>query len=432
MIRKNTAEFLRTCSEDTFNIHFPILDLDSVGGRLNPSQLDWPKSLKNRLLNSTSLDGQLFGQSTRGFISLNEYLKLDDGPSLGRWEYGVVATDKSVELAERINELYHGQGAVTVSSGMAAINATVGTVHHYLRDVHDKIFAEDCAILVPQHVYYPFTRLIGNRTYFSPEQVIHYGPTEENFEAVVAKAISNKKLIGMIYIESPVSNYFDAHDLGLLTKRANELGALTVIDNTFSTYLGCQPIKNYGVDIIIDAGTKYLGGYADCPYGAVICKDPSMAERVSSFVRAHGLGTMAPGLAVLAIHRLESADERMRASYETARKLREEVFAPMLDRGVVSEVRVYDPSAIGSPRLAEQYRRGNGLFTAVFNTAKERNAFVNNTPLLIAGASWGGHVTLATEPTIHGKPGARFYAGLEAPEDLKRAFERGRKLTFGF
>ncbi len=228
------------------------------------------------------------------------------------------------------------------------------------------------------------------------------------------------------------SNYFDVYDLDFLTYRAAFLGAVTLMDNTFNTVFGCQPISNHSVDIVIDAGTKYLGGYADCPYGVIVCKRQDWAEEISWFVRVHGQGTIAPALAELALYRLQTADVRMAQSSATAIYLMDTCFDPLLG-DKVDQIMAYDRNSSGNAKTREQYKRGNGLFTVVFNetvTEEQRNRFVDESPLCIPAASWGGHVTLAVPLKVDGKQAVRLHAGLEDAPDLTRSFNRGLSHAF--
>ena len=72
----------------------------------------------------------------------------------------------------------------------------------------------------------------------------------------------------LIYVESPSSLNFNVEDLSLIKKFAKKKKLLTIIDNTWSTFLGCNPL-NYGFDIVIESGTKYLSGHSDNFLGIV-------------------------------------------------------------------------------------------------------------------------------------------------------------------
>jgi len=418
------SEFLELCAHATREIHLPILGL-AHGGKLNPSCLGYPDELRAAMRGPNR---QLLGQSSVGFPSAEAYHLADHLPSLWAQEYGVVGTEESVDLAREINRLYFGNGSIVTPSGLAAINVALGVIlsRHPKRDV---------SILVPEHVYYPVWRLLTRGAYSEPDQVFRYGPSEESFEAAVARAMERGKPPAIVYIESPVSNRFDTHDLSFLVRRAKSLNAITVQDNTNNSFVGCQPIRDYGVDVVAEAGTKYMGGYADCPYGFVVCKSEVQAEEMAFFGRTHGACTLAPGIALLASHRLSSTSERMEQSFRNAADLRRTVFEPMREKGLVDEILYYDPLTSGKSETRQQYTRGNGLTTVVFSrdiSEAQRNQFLDESPLVIPAASWGGHVTVATVMEIAGKPATRIHAGMEASEDLVRSFQTSSERVFGF
>ncbi len=200
---KRLAFLQNGCGPNTLMTHKPLLSSNS--GRLNPSYLGFPgkKQLKCLLNASTMLTpvSQCLGQSSVGFGTMAEYIAANEGPSLGRAEYGVVGTNQSVALAAELNKLYHGKGAIIVPSGMAAIETALGTLYTKLKT----LFPDDnFSILVPEHVYGPVERLINYGSFFRQEHVISYGPGEENFEAAVVTADKSNKPVRVIYIESPV------------------------------------------------------------------------------------------------------------------------------------------------------------------------------------------------------------------------------------
>lgn len=423
------AKFLAECAGTTKSYHAPLVDtqrgtaLEQTGGKLNPRCLDYPNNLHQALLGTTSLvPAQLLAQSSRGFDTVAEYRTMDSGPSLYRAEYGVTGTEESVALAKEVNRRYGGEGTSIVASGATAINAAIGSLMWRL--VRDGMGHEH-SILLPENVYYPVRRFLETGTRVSSDQIIYYKAGNENFAEAIAESHRRKKAPTIIYIETPVSNLFETHDIQFLVEQVKKLEAFTIMDNTFSTFLGCKPNVEFDVDIVIDAGTKYLGGYGDCCYGAIVSKSEALAELVSSYIRAEMIGTVAPGLARLALHRLETADQRMQQSYEAACMLRSEIFEPML-REEVDQILVYDPK-MADRRIAGQTTRGNGLFTVVLNPEKvsshQRDRLVDENPLVIPAASWGGHLTLATTFEVNGKPAIRFHAGMEDRDDLHRAFQ---------
>ena len=81
------------------------------------------------------------------------------------------------------------------------------------------------------------------------------------------KKLINKKT-KLIYLESPGTSTFDIFDIPFITKIAKRKNIPTVMDNTWASPLFCNPIK-LGINIIIDAGTKYINGHSDVLIGFV-------------------------------------------------------------------------------------------------------------------------------------------------------------------
>jgi len=419
MRASSKSEFLEGCSAATREIHLPIVGL-AHGGKLNPAGLGYPASLGS--------NAQVLGQSSVGFESAEAYHHADHLPSLWGKEYGVVGTEESVDLAREVNRLYHGNGAVITPSGLAAINVALGTLLSRRID-------RNVSILVPEHIYFPVWRLLTRGAYSGLDQIFRYGCGEGGFDFAVEQAIAAGKPPAIVYIESPVSNWFEVHDLAFLVDGAKSLGATTVIDNTNNSYVGCQPIRDFDVDVVVEAGTKYMGGYADCPFGLTVCKSETLAEEMAFFGRVHGACTLAPGIALLAQHRIPSTSERMQRSYQNAAELRHQVFEPMREQGLIDRILYYDPETSGSEATRRQYTRGNGLTTVVFTagvTEAQRNRFLDESPLVVPAASWGGHVTVATVMEIDRQQATRVHAGLEDSEDLVRSFLQGARQAFGF
>ncbi|MCE3520149.1 PLP-dependent transferase, partial [Escherichia coli] len=73
----------------------------------------------------------------------------------------------------------------------------------------------------------------------------------------------------LLYLENPTSMVFELQDIEALTSMAKEYGVTSVIDNSWATPLFQKPIQ-HGVDIVIHAASKYLGGHSDTVAGVVV------------------------------------------------------------------------------------------------------------------------------------------------------------------
>ena len=92
----------------------------------------------------------------------------------------------------------------------------------------------------------------------------------------------------MVWVETPANPLLSITDLALVTAMAHENGAWVVCDNTFATPV-CQRPFDFGVDVIVHSGTKYLGGHSDVLSGLVVVReDAALLERLQSWQRLAG------------------------------------------------------------------------------------------------------------------------------------------------
>jgi cystathionine beta-lyase len=90
-----------------------------------------------------------------------------------------------------------------------------------------------------------------------------------------------------VYLESPGSLSFEMQDVAAIAKAAHAKGALVLMDNTWATPLYFRPL-DHGVDLVIQAGTKYIGGHSDIMLGTVSANAATVAE-LKNTVRLTGL-----------------------------------------------------------------------------------------------------------------------------------------------
>ena len=93
-----------------------------------------------------------------------------------------------------------------------------------------------------------------------------------------------------VWIETPTNPLMNLVDLEEVASLAKSYGALTICDNTFLSPYFQRPLE-LGVDIVLHSTTKYINGHSDVVGGALIAKDPELAERIGYLQNA--LGTCA-------------------------------------------------------------------------------------------------------------------------------------------
>lgn len=265
-----------------------------------------------------------------------------------------------------------------------------------------------------------------------------YGPVRHACEGVLARlgvettwydgstpvAAAFRANTRALYIEVPGSYTFDMHDIPALVRLAQAHGALVIADNSWATPLFFQP-HAFGIDLSIQAGTKYLVGHSDAMLGTV-----SASERTwPALKQLHGdLGLCAgPDDVYLALRGLRTLGVRLRQHQRNALAVATWLAArPEVQRVLYPAL----PGDDGHALWRRDFRGASGLFSIVLQPAPPRavEAFLDHLALFGLGYSWGGYESLALpfELDAHGlaarwpadSRGVRLHIGLEDPDDL--------------
>ena len=329
----------------------------------------------------------------------------NDHPTYGRAGLGVQA---SLETA--LCELEGAVAAKLFSSGAAAITAALMTV----------LSAGD-ELLVSAGAYAPTRRFcdgmlarFGVRTrYFAPGA---------SAEAVLAMIGAETRAV---FLESPASLTFELQDVPSIAAGARARSVLTLIDNTWGAGVLFRPL-DHGVDLSIQALTKYASGGSDVFMGSVAVDDPKLGERLLQTVWDTGWA-VSPDDCYTVLRSLRSLPLRLARHGDSALQV-----ARWLE-GRPEVARVLCPALPGSPDHAlwlRDFSGTNGLFGLVLapGPARAADAFLDALRLFKLGFSWGGFESLAVsgDPQVRNAgrgwsadgPLIRLHVGLEAPEDL--------------
>jgi cysteine-S-conjugate beta-lyase len=331
------------------------------------------------------------------------------------FSYGRLGTPTTKALAQAIAELEGGHATALTPSGLAAIAATLIAL----------VSAGD-HILVADSVYRPTRRFCDQTLKRFGVETTYYDPLAGG--AIAALMRDNTKVV---FTESPGSQTFEVQDIPAIATAAHAAGALVVLDNTWATPLYFKPFA-HGVDVSIQAATKYIVGHADAMLGAITATK-AVWPRIT---RAHEELGLCPGPedAYLGLRGLRSLGvrlERHQASgLELARWLQ-----------VQPEVaRVIHPGLLGDQGHGlwqRDFTGASGLFSIVLKGASKTAlaAMLDGLELFGMGYSWGGFESLilpfdprpyrtATRWTDKG-PALRLHAGLEDVDDLKADLAAG-------
>ena len=331
--------------------------------------------------------------------------------------YGLMGTPTHFALEDAIAEIEGGTRCQIVSSGLAAITTPLLA---YLST------GQHC--LVPDSVYGPTRRFCDSMLVRMGIETTYYDPCIEpaGLEALLRANTS------VLFVESPGSHTFDVQDVPALAEVAHAHGAKVLMDNTWGIHF-FQPFR-HGVDVSIQAATKYIGGHSDLMLGAVTVNSAQDWERVR--LTALELGQYAsPDDCWLALRGLRTLSVRLERQMQSGLA----VAAWLAERPEVKLV--LHPALPGAPGHAlwrRDFTGACGLFGVVFQPAFSRqavHALVESLDLFGIGASWGGYesLVLPTQDSIRRSAGTgdfggqmlRLHIGLEEPADLIADLARG-------
>ncbi|MBV8123068.1 MAG: PLP-dependent transferase [Burkholderiaceae bacterium] len=345
-----------------------------------------------------------------------------DGTS---YRYGLHGTPSSYTLAARLASLEGAAHCLLTPSGLSAITL-----------VSLGLLRPGDEVLVPDNVY-------GQNRHLSEGLLPQFGIGHRYYDPLDAKGFA--VLLGpqtkLVWLEAAGSITLEFPDLIGILQACKQHGVLTALDNTWGAGVAFKPFEiapGLGVDISMQALTKYASGGADVLMGSVCTRDAALHDRLNDAHEHLGYG-LGQNDVELVLRSLPTLELRYRAQDACARALARW----MQSRPEVAQI--MHPALPGSPghaHWAETSAAGAGcLFTAIFKpeySQKQVDAFVDALELFGIGYSWAGPMSLAVPYDMRRSrslpmpcaPGhlVRFAIGLEAEEDLRADLERALRV----
>ena len=332
-----------------------------------------------------------------------------------KFTYGTQGTPTIRSLETAWSGLAGAAETVLTPSGLAAITLALMTVCE--AGTH---------ILVPDSVYRPTRN-------FCDTVLRRLGIETTYYDPLLGEDIRElfRPNTTVVFTEAPGSQTFEMQDIPAIAAVAHARDAVVLMDNTWATPLFFPPHEN-GVDICIEAGTKYLSGGSDLLIGLTSANETwakRLRDTASAFAMCAGPEDAFLGLRGLRTMALR-LKEHERQALEMARwfEARPEV------------ARVLHPALETDPGHAiwkRDFKGSSGLFSIILKPASREAlaAMVDGLELFGIGASWGGFESLvlpfdprayrtATRWEAEG-PALRFHIGLEDLDDLKADLEAG-------
>ncbi len=357
---------------------------------------------------------------SRGSTVLYDSMDAMRARSAQRYEhqliYGAMGGPTQALLEEAIAGIEGGAHTQVVSSGLAA--CTTALLSFLGAGGH---------CLIPDSVYGPTRRFCDTMLRRLGVETTYYDPLidEASLHALMRPATQ------VVFAESPGSHSFEVQDVPMLARVAHEHGAKLMLDNTWGIHV-FQPFR-HGVDVSIQALTKYPAGHADAVVGAITVSDEAdwvtlrdSVVQMGQFASPDDCWLVLRGLRTMGI-RLE---QQSRAALEVAYWLQQR---PEVARVLHPAL----PDCPGHLHFMRDFSGAASLFGVVFHdryTAAAVEDMAGAMGVFGLGASWGGYesLVLPTTGTItrtvnrpESGPALRLHIGLEPVPSLLADLEGG-------
>src|SRR4249919_158800 len=332
-----------------------------------------------------------------------------------QYRYGLYGTPTVRELALRIAEIEGAEHCVIVPSGQAAIALP------YLA-----FCKSGDHVLLTQSAYGPNTELAF-------ETLKRLGIEVERYDPTIGSGIAEliRRNTSLIWTESPGSITMEVQDIPAICAVARERGVKVAIDNTYGAGVLFDAYAA-GVDISVQALTKYAGGHSDLLLGSITTRDVKYDQQLREAQRLTGMG-VSPDDCSLVLRGLKTLEVRLKRLGESALTVaqwlsgREEVTA-LLHPAF--------PDCPGHEIWKRDWSGSASIFSVILGNWNREQVvrFVDSLELFGIGYSWGGAGSLVMtygdlrRPTPEaGKQLVRLNIGLEDPQDLIDDLEQAFK-----
>ncbi len=324
------------------------------------------------------------------------------------YTYGLHGTPTTFTLEARLAEIEGGTDCLLAPSGLAAI-AMIDLA--LLKSGDD--------VLIPDNVYNP-NRELANWLQRD------FGISARYYDAMAGEAIAEliQPNTRLIWTEAPGSVSMEMPDIPAICRAAKARGVPVALDNTWAAGLAFRAF-DHGVDIVMQALTKYHSGGSDVLMGAAITRDKALLRKLEMSHMRLGLGVSADD-AYLVLRGLPTMKLRFEAHDASARK----IAAWLKARPEISKV--LHPAFADCPGhdiWQRDFTAAGGLFSVVFDpryAEAQTDRFIDSLKLFGIGYSWGGANSLAVpyrmaQMRSHWEEAGqlvRFNIGLEETDDL--------------
>ncbi|MGO8944868.1 MAG: trans-sulfuration enzyme family protein [Syntrophobacteraceae bacterium] len=323
------------------------------------------------------------------------------GVSTG-FDYSRTINPTRQALEKAMAELKKGDRGFAFSSGMAAITAVL------------MLFSSGDHLIVSDDLY-------GGTYRIFEKNFKQFGLTVTYCDTSNAGLVQEAIIPGStraLFIETPTNPLMKITGLGEIMALADSKRLLTIVDNTFMTPYLQRPLE-FGIDIVVHSGTKFLGGHNDVLAGTVVTRSPELSDKIGFIQNSTG-GVLGPQDSWLVLRGLKTLALRIEKQQENAQEIAEWLAA---QNGKVKEVYYPGLSAHPGHRIHEKQSTGFGAMLSFrVPDSAWAETIINRCKLITFAESLGGVETLITYPVrqTHSDIPAEIREKIGVTDDLLR------------
>ena len=339
------------------------------------------------------------------------------------YDYSRLQNPTREHLEKTIAKLENGIDAMAFSTGMAAIAVLM------------ELFCPGSHIIASDDLYGGSHRLFSH---ISAKNGLSFDFVDTSDISKTAELI--KPETKAIFVETPTNPMMQVTDLAAVSELCKQHGLLLIVDNTFLTPYFQKPL-NFGADIVVHSGTKYLGGHNDTLAGFLVVSDEALSEKLRFIYKTTG-ACLSPFDSWLMIRGIKTLAVRMERQQENAVKIAQWLRTQKKIRSV------HYVGLPAQPNYEVSMKQTTGFGAMIsFETDSERTALdiLEHVKVIQYAESLGGVESLITYPMLQTHADIpkqereakginerllRLSVGLEAASDLiadlEQALEAGR------
>ncbi|MGZ6389226.1 MAG: cystathionine beta-lyase [Ktedonobacterales bacterium] len=330
------------------------------------------------------------------------------------YSYGLYGTPTTFELAVRLADLEGGAHCFLTPGGQAAISL-----------IYFAFARAGGHVLLPESAYGP-NRDLADRL------LARLGIATEYYDPLIGGEIRTliRDNTQLIWCENPGSVTMEVQDVPAITAAARQARVVTALDNTYAAGVLFDAFA-HGVDVTMQALTKYVGGHSDLLLGSVTVRDPDHYQALGDAHQLLGMG-VSPDDCRLALRGMQTLAVRLKQLEESTLAVAR-WFAEQPEVELVLHPAL--PTCPGHEFWQRDFSGSASVFSVVFAPGVPADAiirFVDRLSLFKIGYSWGGvtslampHFDLKRRYRAYGSRLVRFNIGLEAAGDLIADLEQG-------